>query len=196
MPTRYRGVFLYTLFASSVTYLLVYLLAAKNGTGGGALLSIAVGLCAYLVIRRFYKRDQEFDVISARAYRLLVWLVPLSFMLVELYVFHFEGQKPDFQQYVTLEDYIWLGPFALFIMPFANFFIFLKNCMISLWIVVYFAGFYALVFISPLVIVSLVMLIKQLVMLKRQSKVDFSLSLATVFTLAPIVGYATFWYFY
>lgn len=189
---KYHFVFYYTLATSGCVYLLTYLLAAKNlaseYTNVFAIASFLIGATVYLLIRLVYKNDQGHDKILAKAYRLTVWLVPLTLVLVKVILFFNNlDSEIEFQSFKSFDDFRWASLFAIFIWPFVNFIILLENFLSLIHMGLLYIGLPLLVLLEIVVVVFLFVVIGKIRELKQNSIVDFSITLAILKVLAPVV---------
>ena len=111
MKNTLKGTFSYTLITSGIAYVITYVITTSNYSDVGAATSLAFGLGVYLAIRIMYKKDESFDKLSAKAYRLMIWLVPLLLLTAKLAFFFIEpDSKPQFIEFCSLDDLSWSGP--------------------------------------------------------------------------------------
>ena len=190
MQQNSNKTFLITLFTSGAVYLLAYILVARNYEHGYAALSSAIGLSAYLLIRILYKSGTDFDTLLAKAYRLIIWLVPLALVLVKMMTFvSATNSPPTLRAFYSFDDLVWTGPFVFALWPFLNIFTFMENIVRLIQMAVYYFGIpmVGALFVAVLVIVSL--LLKKIIRLKDATNTSFSLITAATLVLAPITGY-------
>lgn len=182
--------FLLTLFTSGIVYLLSYILVARNYADIYAVLSLALGLAAYSLIRLLYKRNTNLDPHLAKAYRLIIWLVPLALILVKILLFvNTSDGAPVLKAFYHFDDLTWAGPFAFALWPFLNIFIFIENIIRLIKMAIYYFGLpiFGILFVSVLAI--LISLLKKIMQLKKETNISFSSIAAIALVLTPITGY-------
>lgn len=189
--------FLLTLFTSGIVYLLAYILVTRNYTDGYAALSLAIGLAMYLLIRVLYKSDTNLDRYLARAYRLIIWLVPLALILVKLSIFIGASESaPTLRAFYSFDDLMWTGPFAFVLWPFLNIFTLIENIISLIKMAVYYFGLPIFGFIFVAVTVALISLFKKILRLREESNISFSSTIAVTLVLTPITSYLLIVYFW
>lgn len=183
------GAFVYTLLTSSFIYLLTYLLLTQNKHNEiFAVASMFFGFSVYLIIRVKYKSNQDHDVRLAKAYRLLLWILPMLVISVYSIFFIYQfNQQPEYSDYYSFEDLKWSSFLIIVLWPVFNFFVALKNLIIIFLSAIAIFGIPVLIGINILVMINLILLIKKLVKLKNEKALQISLINATFFVLMPYI---------
>ncbi len=191
MKDNLKGTFIYTLITSGIVYLTTYLLTTSQYTNEGAALSVIIGLGVYLTIRSTHKKNEGFDKLSAKAYRLIIWLVPLYLITVYLTLSYINpGDEPHFKEFYSFDDLSWSSLFVVAFWPIMNFAVLIENAIIGLSMLVSTIGMYMMIALSVFVLTAIVTVIIKFIHLRKESIVAFSLPLTTIYVLTPIVGYA------
>ncbi|PCJ33156.1 MAG: hypothetical protein COA90_00550 [Gammaproteobacteria bacterium] len=190
MTINSKGTFIYTFLTSGIVYLLAYLLTTSHYSDQAAAASLSVGFCVYLIIRKIYKQEQGLDTLLAKAYRLIIWLVPILLITAQLILFFVNpGDEPQFTAFYTADDLLWSGPLVIALWPILNMFVLLENIFTFLWMLVYYLGTPVFIVLIILALLALVTVFKKLIRLKAESVIQFSLTLASSYVLTPIIAY-------
>lgn len=191
MDTKKIFIYTYTLVTSGFVYLITYiLLETAHYSDVYILLSYFVGAFAYILIRLLYKSEKDHDLLLARAYRYLIWSVPLVLLCIKLVIYYSDSTHvPSFKEFYSVEDLSWSGIFIIVFWPLLNFFVLIENIFNLIWIAVFYIGFSVLVGLYITIFVLLVFLYKKLIILREQSIIEFSLTIATILTTIPLIAY-------
>ena len=190
LNTQYKSTFVFTIATSALVYLLVYILLTHQYQPLFAVCSLVLGAGIYLLERKIYKTNQEHDRLLAKAYRLIIWLVPLALLAIAIVAFYTSAfVKPEFHEFYSFEQLQWSGPFVFAFWPILNLFILLANCAVFFWLAVYYLGLPLVSIVLISVLAALVLVYKKLRQLKNDAIMDFSLARATVHALAPLLGF-------
>tara|TARA_B100000767_G_C19529477_1_gene435950 strand:- start:3 stop:677 length:675 start_codon:yes stop_codon:yes gene_type:complete len=190
MNNKLKFEFIYTLFTSGIVYLITYVTTTSAYTDTGATISLFIGLGIYLAIRKIYKKEEDFDKLSAKAYRLIIWIVPLLLITVHLTLFYINpSDELHFKEFYLLNDILWGGVFALALWPLLNLVALLENLLILFWMLIYHLGTPVFIGLVIFIFIAFVVTYTKLFALKKEAVINFSLSLATIAVLTPIIGF-------
>jgi len=191
MKNSAKRTYYFTLLTSATVYLLAYLACTPQYSHVGAAISFTVGLAVYLIIRKYYRADTNVNQHSAKAYRIIIWLVPICLFAGRFVLLYLSPEPaPSFTTFYTLDDLVWSGALVVALLPLLNIFVLLDNAVILVMMLIYHFGGYVLVGLFVLCATLMVSTVKQLINLKRQSIVKFSLRLAVINTITPVILYS------
>ncbi len=189
--------FAYTILTSGIVYLITYILATKQYNAYIAPLAFAIGIGVYLLLRKFYKSNQDHDKIVAKTYRYIIWLVPMVLFSINAIIFFANvADEPRLVSFYSFDDLKWSGPFVIGLWPILNLFILIENLFNLIWMAIYFFGLIAYSLASIGILILLISLYRKMVKLKHESVIKFSLIAATLYSLLPIVCFAMAVYFW
>ena len=190
MKRKFNITFLYTSAVSSLVYLICYLLIANQRNDLYEGVSFFIGLGVYLVIRLSYKSNSDLDPILAKAYRLIVCLVPVLLLATNMVsLYNTPIENPSFIEFLSVEDLKWSGPFVIAFWPILNFASLLINIGVVLIILCNTIAIYGFIIFAIILALILIMLIKKLMRLKKQSVLNFSLPLAFAKVVLPLIAF-------
>ena len=150
-----------------------------------------LGMVIYLLLRRFYVIDDELKPVMAKAYRLLVWIIPLLlFSIASIGYFIEVGEMLGFEAWYSYDDLKWSGPFIFVFWPIANLLVLLHNLSVLMKNAIVFLGIPLLLVINVVIAVLVAGVYRKLNDLKNKSRIHFSLASATARVLAPLILFA------
>jgi len=189
---KIKSTFLATLITSGFSYLFCFLLIgikqSKEPIAFGAAISFIAGLIVYLSLRKLYKNKHEFENLLAKAYRLIVWLIPLTLFTVQVFIyFNYSDNPPKYISFYTMEELEWASILAGLIWLILNFFILINNIIVVIWMALYYIGLPLLIIVNGCVIAILFLLYKKLIKLKQASAQIFSITKASLLAIIPML---------
>lgn len=145
------------------------------------------GVCCYLIIRRSYKQSTSSDTVLFKAYRLINWCVPVVLFIIHFFLFFEQVEIKDFVEYQSVDDLSYLGIFALALWPLLLMIFLIGNSIIAITQFFLFLQWPMTITLSVLLLVMLGFTYRRLDQLKQNSVIAFSIPLAIVRALTPIL---------
>lgn len=188
--------FLYTSTVSGIVYMACYLLIANPRNDLYTGLSFLIGLGVYLVIRSTYKLNNDLDPVLARTYRLIICLVPVLLLVTNIVsLYNTPVENPSYTGFLSFEDLSWSGPFVIAFWPLLNLASLLINIGTVFIIIINVLTTYGLIAFAIILVVALIVLLTKLKRLKSQSALAFSLIIAFIKVIVPLIVFTSVVYF-
>lgn len=190
MARKLSFTFLYTSGISGLVYLICYLLITNQRNDLYEGLSFFIGLGVYLIIRLSYKSNSDLDPILAKAYRLIICMVPVLLLATNIVSLHNTPiENPSFTEFLSVEDLKWSGPFIIAFWPILNFGTLLINIGVVCTILYNTLTIYGFIAFAIILSLALITLITKLIRLKKQSVLNFSLTIAFAKVVLPLIAF-------
>jgi len=164
-----------------------YFIAAKALNNLLLVCAFILGATCYLLIRLSYKQGNHSDSLLFRAYRLINWCVPVVLFIMHFYLLLDGVEEQAFIPYKSFEELSFLGIFALAIWPVSLLVFLIGNTVIGITKIFLILQLPMTIAMSAVLLIMLYLAFKRLYQLKQASKISFSIPLATIRAITPIL---------
>jgi len=177
----YHAATIGTAFAAS------YLIAAKVLNNMLFVSAFILGVACYLLIRLSYKQGTHSDSLLFSTYRLINWCVPVVLFIMHFYLLLVGVEEQAFIPYKSFEELSFLGIFALAIWPVSLLIFLIGNTVIGITKIFLILQLPMTIAMSAVLLIMLYLAFQRLYQLKQSCEINFSIPLATLRAITPIL---------